>query len=295
MVWQSTPAVVVGKHQNALAEINYRFIHANNISVARRLTGGGTVYHDMGNINFTFIRAGETGHLVDFGAFIEPVSQFLNTLGIEAFRGKKNEILINGKKISGNAEHVYKNRVLHHGTLLYSSKLETLRESLKPAGGRYTGKAVQSNRSSVINLSDCMNPVLPIKDFREAMVGFIMNKFNGSFFKPDAGMGKAIGQLVREKYNTWEWVYGWSPDYTFENTFYTKAFEISIRLSTHRGIIQTCLLKSERIPVAILEQAINGLTGIPHEENGIRNTLSMSGFSSIIEGSGLEDLVFSFF
>ncbi|MBN2814917.1 MAG: lipoate--protein ligase family protein, partial [Bacteroidales bacterium] len=153
MLWISRPVIVVGKHQNALAEINYRFVSDNHIDVARRLTGGGAVFHDEGNVNFAFIRAGEPGRLVDFNAFIEPVTAFLQTLGVEALRGPKNEILVNGLKISGNAEHVYKNRVLHHGTLLYQSNLDRLRQSLKPSGGRYIDKAVQSNRSSVTNLT----------------------------------------------------------------------------------------------------------------------------------------------
>jgi lipoate-protein ligase A len=216
-------------------------------------------------------------------------------LGIDALRGEKNEILVNGEKISGNAEHVYKSRVLHHGTLLYQSDLGILRESLRSSGGKYTGKAVQSNRSSVINLTGCMNPVLAITDFREAMVGFIMEKFNGKFFEPDTGMQKAIGKLAREKYNTWEWVYGWSPDYAFENTFHTNAFEVFIRLSTHRGIVQTCILKSQQIPAIILERAIKGLTGAPHEESIVREILSASGFNSTLEDRGFEDLVFSFF
>ena len=136
VLWQSEPAVVVGKHQNTLAEINYRFVSEKNIRVARRLSGGGTVYHDQGNLNFTYIANGEPGKLVDFKRFIEPVIHFLGTLGIDAQQGLKNEILVRGKKISGNAEHVYKNRVLHHGTLLFHSDLHLLRECLRVIPGR---------------------------------------------------------------------------------------------------------------------------------------------------------------
>ena len=146
MLWQSTPAVVVGKHQNALAEINYRYTTGKGIAVARRLSGGGTVYHDNGNINFTFIRQGEPGKLVDFSGFIEPVIRFMKITGVDAEKGSKHEILTQGKKISGNAGHVYKNRVLHHGTLLFNADMEILHESIRHAGGIYTDKAVQSNQ-----------------------------------------------------------------------------------------------------------------------------------------------------
>ncbi len=126
MLWQSSPVVVSGKHQNVYAEMNYRYIREKGILVARRLTGGGTVYHDPGNINFSFIRQGEAGKMVDFTGFIEPVIRFVNSLGVHASQGPKHEIMVNGKKISGNAEHVFKNRVLHHGTLLFDAALDEL-------------------------------------------------------------------------------------------------------------------------------------------------------------------------
>ena len=116
MIWQSEPAVIVGKHQNTLAEINYEYIRNNNIKVARRLSGGGTVYHDQGNINFTFIVNGKEGKLVNFNRFIEPVINFLNNLSVNAEFQAKNNIIVNNRKISGNAEHIYKERILHHGT-----------------------------------------------------------------------------------------------------------------------------------------------------------------------------------
>ena len=295
MLWQSTPAVVVGKHQNTLAEINYRFVRNNGVQIARRLTGGGTVYHDPGNINFSFIRQGEPGKLVDFGRFIEPVISFLKTFDIQAHRGLKNEILVKGKKISGNAEHVYKNRVLHHGTLLYKADLNSLHESIRPGGGKYTGKAVQSNRSSVLNLVECINPVISIEDFKEALLVFIMKHYQGRLFEMEKDQNMAILQLAGEKYNTWEWIYGWSPDYEFENVWQTNNPEIAIKLGAHRGIITGCTLKSLIIPSELAAMVNKGLTGTPHEESNILTTLEALGFKLILDKRELEDLVLAFF
>jgi lipoate-protein ligase A len=295
MLWQSAPAVIVGKHQNTLAEINYRFTRDNGIRIARRLTGGGTVYHDQGNINFSFIRQGEPGRLVDFGSFIEPVISFLKIIGIEANRGLKNEILVNGKKISGNAEHVYRNRVLHHGTLLYNVDLNMLKESIRPGGGKFNGKAVQSNRSIVLNLAECISPVMNIRDFQEALLGYVMKKYHGRFFEPDEHQKMAIQQLACEKYNTWDWIYGWSPDYEFINVWQINNHEIALELKTHRGIISGCTLKSPVIPSEMATKFSNRLTGIPHEESNIRTTLEASGFRSIFENRELEELVLAFF
>jgi lipoate-protein ligase A len=295
MVWQSTPAVVVGKHQNALAEINYRFVRDRGILVARRLSGGGAVYHDDGNINFSFILQGEPGKLVNFAGFIEIVTRFLKTYDIEAHQGLKNEILVNDKKISGNAEHVNKNRVLHHGTLLVNADLNILRESIRQGNGKYTDKAVQSNRSSVMNLAECLNPAITMADFQAALLDFVMQHYHGRLYELEEYQKMAIRQLAAEKYNTWAWIYGWSPDYEFENLWRTNMHEIVIQLSTHRGIITRCNIKSPVIASELTAMISDQLLGKDHEEGNIRKTLEASELRLILDNRDIEDLVLAFF
>jgi lipoate---protein ligase len=131
MLWRNDNAVVVGKHQNSLAEINHDFVQQNNIKVVRRLSGGGTVFHDLGNLNFTFITNGEGEELVNFRKFTQPILEVLLQLGVHAKFEGRNDLTINGLKFSGNAEHVFKKRTLHHGTLLFSSKISDLTQALK--------------------------------------------------------------------------------------------------------------------------------------------------------------------
>ena len=126
----NSPSLIIGKHQNSYSEINLEYIRSNRIPVIRRISGGGTVWHDMGNLNFSFILNGEEGKLVNFREYAQPVVDFLNTLGVKASFGSRNEILVEGLKISGNAEHIHRNRVLHHGTLLFNSDLDALKRSL---------------------------------------------------------------------------------------------------------------------------------------------------------------------
>ena len=154
MLWQSEDSVVVGKHQNAMAEINYRFLQREGVPVARRLSGGGTVFHGDGNVNFTYLINGEKGKLIDFRRFVSPVVDYLATLGIPAEIGTRNDILVEGLKVSGNAEHVYRSRVLHHGTLLFGANLERPNMAIQVVPGRFTDRAVQSNRSKVTNISN---------------------------------------------------------------------------------------------------------------------------------------------
>ena len=152
----NSPSIIIGKHQIANEEVNNRFVESRGVPVIRRISGGGTVYHDQGNINFAFISSGEPGAMVNFKKHTSPVTAFLNSLDVDARLEGKNDIRTGGLKISGNAEHVFKNRVLHHGTLLFNSTLTDLRDSLLMTEGRYTSRAVASNRTSVTNLTDLL-------------------------------------------------------------------------------------------------------------------------------------------
>lgn len=295
MLWCSNPSVIIGKHQNALAEVNYRYNREHHIPVARRLTGGGAVYHDRGNINFSFIRNGEPGKLVNFEGFMAPVISFLRRSGIEVIRGPKNELLTGGKKISGNAEHVYRNRVLHHGTLLYCADLNALHESVRPGPGKYTDRAVQSNRSSVINIIDTLNGAPDIQDFCGNFLHDILLNFAGTTYLPSEEEMLAIQKLADEKYRTWDWIYGWSPDYEYEREFLSDDFDMNIQLKVHRGEITTCKLESSAIPAAELDKLSDRITGTRHEEFSIRGRLTKCSFMVTLTASVFEDLVFAFF
>jgi lipoate-protein ligase A len=239
MIWRSMPSVVVGKHQNTFAEINYDYVRENNISVARRLSGGGAVFHDEGNLNFTFIRNGEVGKLVNFKNFIKPVIKFLDTLSITATIGTKNEILIGELKISGNAEHVHKLRVLHHGTLLYNSDIDKLGYALNSGVDRYIDKAVKSNRAKVTNISNFMETDLSINAFEESLFQFLVKKYEGAIAYNLGNKEKeAIEKLRIEKYATWDWVYGYSPSFSIERKINIKGVECFFKLFVVKGIIK---------------------------------------------------------
>ena len=159
------PSIIVGKHQNTLAEINIDYVKAQNIDVIRRLSGGGAVFHDPGNLNFTFIKKGEKDQLVDFRKYTKPILDVLQSLGVKARFEGRNDLTIEGKKFSGNAEHVYKNKILHHGTLLFSSKLPDLSQALKVNPLKYKDKAVKSVRSRVTNISEHLKESITLEEF----------------------------------------------------------------------------------------------------------------------------------
>lgn len=237
MLWQSENAVVVGKHQNAMAEINHRFVHENNIAVCRRISGGGTVFHDAGNVNFTFIKNVKSPAEISFKLFTAPVVDALAKLGITATTSGRNDLLIEGLKISGNAEHVYKNRVLHHGTLLFNSDLEKLGQAIKVTPGKYDGKAVQSNRSPVANISEFLQIPMTKEEFMRFLLNVQLENPENIMYSFSENDNSVTEKLATEKFRTWEWNFGYSPKYTFRNEVEIDGKQLSIRLLVEKGRI----------------------------------------------------------
>jgi lipoate-protein ligase A len=273
MLWRSKPSVVVGKHQNALAEINHEFVRKHQIPVARRLSGGGTVFHDPGNVNFTFIRNVKDISEVNFKVFTVPVVAALKKLGVEAYTTGRNDLLIDGKKISGNAEHVHKNRVLHHGTLLFDSHLEALKGALKVDLTKFEDKAVQSNRSEVTNIAEYLPAPISVEEF----TSFLFSEICGTYpdfrvYEPTSEDIAAIEKLREEKYQTWDWIFGYSPRYRFTNSIETANGSISVGLLVEKGRISEVVFSGE-IQEEIAQKLAETLIGFRHELEEIADNL----------------------
>ena len=236
-LYVNSPAVVVGKHQNALAEINPRFVRENNIPVIRRLSGGGAVYHDLGNLNFSYHQTVDDLSKISFKVFNEPVVEVLNRLGIPAEISKRNDIIVRGFKVSGHAEHVFRNRILSHGTLLFDVNREFLSKALKNESGTFSGKAIQSVRSKVANISELLDKNVSLNDLIQLILEYILSLYTGSWLhKLDSADIKNIEKLVEEKYSTWEWNFGYSPKYRFKKSMDQPSCSVSIQVEKGRII-----------------------------------------------------------
>jgi len=274
MLWRNEPSIIVGKHQNTLAEINANFVKENHIKVVRRLSGGGAVFHDLGNLNFTFIASGEHHQLVDFRKFTLPILEVMQKLGIEAKFEGRNDLTIEGRKFSGNAEHVYKNRVLHHGTLLFSAQITDLSNALIVDPTKFQDKAVKSVRSRVTNISEHLKSPLTVLEFRDLILQHVMESTPGaesySFTDEDIS---AIRKLKNEKYVTWDWNFGYSPKYNFRKTVKTNGGKLEVTLEVVNGVIANARFFGDYFNKLNPEDIENALTGVVHSESEIKNRL----------------------
>jgi len=282
----NAPSVIIGKHQVAHREADTKFVSKNNIPVIRRISGGGTVYHDEGNLNFTFIRTSEPGKQVDFRKHTRPVIDFLLSLGVEAKFEEKNDLKVGGLKISGNAEHVHRNRVLHHGTLLFSSSLEMLRNSLRKDTSCYSSRAVKSNPSSVMNLDEKLIVFKDIDHFREAMINYFLNKFQDTqTFTLSRSEIEEADLLASSKYNTWEWNMAYGPEYSFSGQFEIAGGKHSCKMFIKDGLITECEIEGS----AEMEEISRKLIGCRHMVNDMMKVFRKG---NILQQ---EDDIFKFF
>ena len=215
MLWINEKSVIIGKHQNAYGEINYPYVSENHIPVIRRISGGGAVYHDKGNLNFSFIRKTSKSNAVDFNRFTSVMVQFMQSLGLEVNINKRNSLFIGDRKFSGHAEHVFHDRVLHHGTILWDTDLAALQKSLVPSKA-FNTKAMGSVRSEVCNLAPLLPDFTGIQQFTGKLVNWMLAFYEGSTLYDLQGNDlEAIHMLAETKYKTWQWNFGYSPAYSF--------------------------------------------------------------------------------
>lgn len=293
-LWRNAPAVIIGRNQNAIEEINLDYVKENDITVIRRQTGGGAVFHDLGNINYTVIQKYLPGDFNNYAKFAAPVVGFLATHGVNAEMSGRNDITVDGMKISGNAQTVKKGRIMHHGTLLFSLNMGNLVGALRPKELKIESKGIKSVRSRVTNISSYIKD-MNVEEFYEGLSQYFLESIPGlelyEFSKDDLA---AINKLVDEKYSKWEWNFGSSPDYDMEQSRKFDFGLVDVRLNAQNGIINDIFIFGDFFGLRDKSELENALTGIRHERTAIQEALAKIDVSSYISGmtpQQLEDMI----
>ena len=290
-LWINSPSVIVGINQNTAQEVNLNYTQNEGIKVVRRLTGGGAVYHDNGNLCYTVI-APYNAQENAYEKFTAPVIKYLNSIGVNAEFSGRNDITVDGKKISGNAQTVYGNRIMHHGTLLFSSDMEKLSLALNPSKLKVESKGIKSVRARVVNISDCLNQKITMSQFKKGLENEFLKTCERYTFS-DIDVEK-INALVKEKYSTYEWNIGRSPKgiNKFEFKFPFGIFSLTFDLE--KGLIQNATITGdffEKQPVKSLSQKLNGKKFLKEQLKEV--FASVSDFIVGADGEQIIDKIFN--
>jgi lipoate---protein ligase len=268
------PSIIIGKNQNTIEEINTDYVESNGIKVVRRLSGGGAVYHDLGNLNFSFITKDDGESFHNFRKFTEPVIAALQKLGINAELSGRNDILAEGRKISGNAQFSTKGRMFSHGTLLFDSEIEHVVSALRVKQDKIESKGIKSIRSRVANISEFLSDSMDIQQFRSHLLKNIFSESNEipEYVLTEEDWSK-IHELSKERYQNWDWNYGKSPKFNSQHSHRFPVGSIDVRLEVNKGLIENCKIFGDFFGVGDVSEIETLLTGQKYEKNTIEQAL----------------------
>ncbi|WP_159648684.1 lipoate--protein ligase [Erysipelothrix aquatica] len=260
-LWQNEPSVIIGKNQNTAEEINQKFIDEKGIKIARRVSGGGAVYHDIGNLNFTFVINVDDPGKVNYKKFVQPVIDALASMGVKAEASGRNDILVDGLKISGNAQRMANGKLMHHGTLMFDVDVETLVEALNVDPDKITSKGVKSVRSRVTNIKEHLPEGTTLQQFWDALQFYLSNEGKDEeIVLTDDDIAKIEYEAVN-RFGTWDWIYGASPEFNLKNSKRFPGGRIEVLMHVTDGRIDSVRFIGDYLgieDVEAIEQRMQG-------------------------------------
>lgn len=293
LLWRNSPAIIIGRNQNAWAELDTDYAERRGIAVIRRLTGGGAVYHDSGNLCFSFIKDADGG-MADFREALAPVTGYLRSLGLDADFSGRNDILLGGMKISGSAQATLDRRTLLHGTLLFSSSLDVLSRALKPNPLKLAGKGIRSVRSRVTNISEHL-PGVDFEEFSRGLADFLEETEGCSRAALSDADIAAIEVLARGKYSTREWNFGAAPAYSVENSVRLACGILTAYFDVRGGRLLNVRLCGDFFGDGEISELERALCSVPHSRDAVAAALTSAGADSFIFGAAAEEIAEVFF
>lgn len=275
LLWRNGPSIIIGKNQNTVEEINMDFVKENNINVVRRVTGGGAVYHDLGNLNFSFIAKADKNDKIDFKTYNVPIIKAMEKIGVNCELSGRNDLVIDGKKFSGIAQSIIKGRVLNHGTLLFDSKIDTLSKALNVKRDKIESKGVKSVSSRVTNIKPYVKDDIDVLEFKQVLLKNIFEYFNEpiEIYELSDEDRKNIQKMVDERYGTWEWNYGKSPKFNFKGYNRFEGGCVEARLQVENGFIDNLKIYGDFFGKKDIKDLEDKLKGIKYEIDAVNLAL----------------------
>lgn len=263
ILWINEPAIIIGRHQNTIQEINKEFIDKNGIHVVRRLSGGGAVYHDLNNLNYTIISNNTQEGAFDFQTFSKPVIDTLAKLGVKAEFTGRNDLEINGQKFAGNAQAYYKGRMMHHGCLLFDVDMSVLGQALKVSKDKIESKGIKSVRARVTNIVDHLSDKITVQEFSDAILAQMKEEYPemDEYVLSDVELSE-IQAMRDNQFATWDWTYGKAPEYTIERGVRYPAGKITTYANVENSTIKSVKIFGDFFgvkPVDDIEKMLEGV------------------------------------
>lgn len=270
------PSIIVGRNQNSIEEINTKYVDENNIKVVRRLSGGGAVYHDEGNLNFSFITKDDGESFHNFKKFTEPVVKALNELGVPAELSGRNDLLAEGRKISGNAQFTTRGRMFSHGTLMFNSEIENVVSALKVNAEKIKSKGIKSIRSRVANISEFLNEDMSMAEFKSFILKHLFevdDVENVPYYKLTEKDWEEIHNISKKRYQNWDWNFGKSPKFDLQKVHKFPAGLVDVRMNVSKGKITDCKIYGDFFGVGDVSVIEEALTGVRYEKEALSEAL----------------------
>lgn len=276
LFYVNEPSIIVGRNQNSVEEVNTGYVDANNIKVVRRLSGGGAVYHDEGNLNFSFITKDDGDSFHNFAKFTEPVVKALNSIGVPAELIGRNDLLVEGRKISGNAQFSTRGRMFSHGTLMLDSEIEHVVASLNVKKEKIESKGIKSIRSRVANIAEYLDEAITMDEFKALILRSIFDVTDIAdvprYELTEADWDK-IKQISEDRYQNWEWNYGKSPAFNIQASHKFPSGLLDVRLDVKKGLIENCTIYGDFFGIGDVKEIEAALNGVRHERLEIEKAL----------------------
>ena len=288
------PSIIIGRNQITVQEINVDYVQEHDIIVVRRLSGGGAVYHDLGNLNFSFIAPNSPDNFHNFRKFTQPVVDVLNNMGVAAELSGRNDILVEGKKISGNAQYVSGPRMVSHGTLLWNTDLSRVGNALRVKPSKFESKGIQSVRSRVANITEFLPANPPdIMEFRQMIINSVFGNSKVEENRLTEEDWQNIHQLSQERYHNWDWNYGKSPAFAIrrETRYVGGTIEAWIDIG-RGGIIENICFYGDFFGQRDVAELENALKNVPYEPQALRQVLSEININDYFVSITLDDLLY---